>query len=216
MIVTLQTQALESIEQIRAFLEGRQCLDLKIHSCDKAYQFVGQTLRLFRYRQRSRDDKGLRKRYLINVTGLSKAQITRLITQQQATGVVLDRRGPPAQPFARRFTDDDVRTLAEIDALHGTLSNHATRRLGERAWRLFGVLRFERLATIAHDHLYNLRQSPLYLRRHRNIEKTLPRHVDIAHQRRPHLERRPGFLRVDTAHQGDVSQRHTDADKLDE
>jgi hypothetical protein len=205
MIVTLQTQALESIDQIRAFLDGSEDLDLKIQSREEAYQFVGQTLRLFRYRQRCRTEKGLLRRYLIKVTGLSRAQITRLITQQQTTGVVTDRRGAPAQPFARRFTDDDVRTLAEIDALHGTLSGNATRRLCERAWSLFGDQRFERLATISHGHLYNLRQSPLYLRRHRNIEKTRPRHINIAERRRPQPEGRPGFLRVDSVHQGNYT-----------
>ncbi len=202
MIVTLQTQALETLEQIQAFLEGSQDLELKIHSRDEAYQFVAQTLRLFRYRHRSKAEKGLLRRYLIKVTGLSRAQITRLITQQQTTGVVEDRRGPPGKPFARRFTDDDVRALAKIDALHGTLSGNATRRLCERAWRLFGDRRYERLATISHGHLYNLRQSPLYLRRHRDIEKTRPRHINIAERRRPRPEGRPGFLRVDSVYQG--------------
>lgn len=202
MIVTLQTQALETLEQIQAFLDGSEELTLKIQSRDEAYQFVARTLRLFRYRQRSKAEKGLLRRYLMKVTGLSRAQVTRLITQQQSTGVVEDRRGPPGKPFARRFTDDDVRALAEIDALHGTLSGNATRRLCERAWQRFGDARFERLATISHGHLYNLRQSALYLRRHRNIEKTRPRHVAIAERRRPQPEGRPGFLRVDSVHQG--------------
>lgn len=205
MIVTLQTQALETLEQIQAFLDGSQDLDLKIHSRDEAYQFVGQTLRLFHYRQRSRAEKGRLRRYLIKVTGLSRAQVTRLINQQQTTGVVVDRRGPPAQPFARRFTDTDVRTLAEIDALHGSLSGNATRRLCERAWRLFGDPRYERLATISHGHLYNLRQTPLYLRRHRNIEKTQPHRINIGERRRPQPEGRPGFLRVDSVHQGNYT-----------
>lgn len=205
MIVTLQTQALETLEQIQAFLDGSQELKLKIHSRDEAYQFVAQTLRLFRYRQRTKAEKGLIRRYLIKVTGLSRAQVTRLIRQHQTTGVVEDRRGPPAQPFSRRFTDDDVRALADIDALHGTLSGNATRRLCDRAWRLFGDQRYQRLATISHGHLYNLRQSPLYRRRHRDIEKTRPRQINIAERRRPQPEGRPGFLRVDSVHQGNYT-----------
>jgi len=52
-IVTLQTQALETLEQIQAFLDGSEELTLKIQSRDEAYDFVARTLRLFRYRQRA-------------------------------------------------------------------------------------------------------------------------------------------------------------------
>jgi hypothetical protein len=59
--------------------------------------------------------------------------MTRLITQLRATGRIRDRRGPPAKPFARRYTPADVRLLAEIDSLPGTLSGPALPTIGPTA-----------------------------------------------------------------------------------
>lgn len=144
------------------------------------------------------------RRYLVKVTGLSRAQMTRLIAQYAATGRIEDRRGPPAQPFARRYTAEDIRLLAEVDALHGTLSGPATRKLCERACAVFGDVRFERLAGISNGHLYNLRASQTYQRVRGPFDKTRPVHLPIGERRKPHPEGRPGFVRVDTVHQGDL------------
>ncbi len=204
MIVTLQTHALKTVAQIRAFLEGSQPLAIKIPQREAAYTFIAQTLRRFRYTRLSKADKGLLKGYLAKVTGLSRAQLTRLIAQYRATGSVQDRRGTPARPFPRRYTRADIRLLAEVDALHGTLSGPATRKLCERAYRLFGDTRFERLAAISNGHLYNLRQSKTYQQRRGPVHKTQPVKVRIGERRRPQPQGRPGFLRVDSVHQGDL------------
>ncbi len=204
MIVTLQTHGLKTLAQIRAFLEGSQPLAIKTPQREAAYAFIVQTLRRFRYARLSKADKGLLKGYLAKVTGLSRAQLTRLIAQYHATGSVQDRRGTPARPFPRRYTRADIRLLAELDALHGTLSGPATRKLCERAYRLFGDTRFERLAAISNGHLYNLRQSTTYRQRRGPVHKTQPVKVRIGERRRPQPQGRPGFLRVDSVHQGDL------------
>jgi len=204
MIVTLKTQGLQTLEQIRAFLEGAQPLGFEAPQRETAYDFITQQLRHFAYQRLSKVDKGLVRRYLCKVTGLSRAQMTRLITQFCDTGRIRDRRGPPAKPFARRYTPADVRLLAEIDALHGTLSGPATRKLCERAYAVFGDTRYARLAAISNGHLYNLRQSKTYQRVRGCVDKTRPVKVTIGERRKPRPEGRPGFLRVDSVHQGDL------------
>jgi len=206
MIVTLQTQGLQSLEQIRAFLEGSQSLDFESPNRAAAYELITQTLRRFGYPRLGKAEKGLLRAYLGKVTGLSRAQITRLIAQFCAAGRIQDRRGRPARPFPRRYTREDVLLLAEVDALHGTLSGPATRKLCERAYQLFGDRRFERLASISNGHLYNLRGSTTYQRRRGTINKTRPVRVNIGERRRPRPEGRPGFLRVDSVHQGDLDR----------
>ncbi len=62
---------------------------------------------------------------------------------------------------------------------------------------------FERLAGISVSHLYNLRQSAPYGKHAAVFEPTRPNPVSIAERRRPDPQGRPGFLRVDTVHQGD-------------
>ena len=58
----------------------------------------------------------------------------------------------------RTYTSADVRLLAATDTLHGTLSGLATKKLMERAYRVFADARYERLAVISVAHLYNLRK----------------------------------------------------------
>ena len=204
MIVKLHTQGLQTFDDVQAFLDGSQTLDLEVTDREQAYAFIDQTLRRFRYRSCSRGHKGLLRRYLIKVTGLSRAQVTRLIERHGRSGRLSDRRGAPARPFRRRYTDADIRRLAEIDQLHGTPAGPAARKLCERQFRLFDDARYERLATISNGHLYNLRQSATYRRRRIGHVGTRPTSVPIGERRPPRPDGQPGYLRVDTVHQGDL------------
>jgi hypothetical protein len=204
MIVTLRTHGLQTLEQVRAFLKGSSPLDFVAPQRDAAYGFVEDQLRRFGYPRLGKADKGLVRQYLCKVTRLSRAQMTRLIAQYTRSGRVADRRGAPARPFARRYTLEDVRLLAEVDVLHGTLSGPAMRKLCERAWSVFGDARFQRLARISNGHLYNLRASQTYQCRRGPFDKTRPVRVAIGERRKPCPEGRPGFVRVDSVHQGDL------------
>jgi len=203
MIVMLKTQGLQTLEQVRAFLEGSQPLGFEVPAREAAYEWITGELRRLHYPRLGKADKGLVRRYLAKVTGLSQAQITRLIKQFRSTGRLRDRRGPPAAPFARRYTPADIRRLAELDALHSTLSGPATRKLCERAYAVFGDAHYERLAGISNGHLYNLRHSQGYQRVRGTVDKTHSVKVAIGERRKPRPEGHPGFLRVDSVHQGD-------------
>lgn len=204
MIVTLHTQGLQTIDEIRAFVDGSQAVGFQTTDRDEAHRFIGQTLRQFGYTRRGRADKGALRAYLMTVTGLSRAQVTRRIQQYRESGRVRDRRDAPAKPFTRRYTVADARALADLDALHGQLSGPATRRLCQRAWHVFGDRRYDRLAGISNGHLYNLRHRTGYQRRRGTLDKTRPTRVPIAERRRPEPGGQPGYLRVDSVHQGDL------------
>jgi len=200
----LKTQGLQDLDQVRAFLDGIQALGFEAPTREAAYDWIAGELRRFGYSRLSKADKGLVRRYLEKVTGRSRAQVTRLITQFRNTGRIRDRRGPPAKPFARHYTPADVRLLAEVDALHGTLSGPATRKLCERAYTVFGDARYARLAGLSNGHLYNLRQAKTYQRLRGPVDKTRPVQIAIGERRKPRPDGRPGFLRVDSVHQGDL------------
>jgi transposase InsO family protein len=204
MIVKLHSQRLQTLEEIRNFLIGTGPLDFEVPSRDEAYHWIEDSLRQLRYKRLGKADKGLVRDYLIKVSGFSRAQITRLIQQFRDTGKIRDHRSKPTNAFSRHYQDADVRLLAEVDKLHGTLSGPATRKLCERAYLVFGDKRFERLASISNGHLYNLRHSTGYRRRRCHIDKTRPSPVKIGERRKPFPEGRPGFLRVDSVHQGDL------------
>ncbi len=201
----LDTHRLQTLDQVREFLAGSAGLALQPQRRADAYALVATTAQRFDYALCGKTDKGLLRRFLSRATGLSRAQVTRLLRQHRTTGAVTDRRGAPRRPFARRYTRADIGLLAETDALHGTLSGPATRALCARAWRLFGDGRFERLARISNGHLYNLRRSTTYARRRGAIpQPTRPAQVTIGERRRPQPFGRPGWVRVDTVHQGDL------------
>jgi hypothetical protein len=201
MIVTLQTQKLQTMEQVRAFMAGATPLSFTLTDRSAAHGWMGSILKQFDYPHLARADKGLLRQYLAKVTGLSRAQVTRGITQFLADGRIQNRRGAPRAPFARRYTAEDIRLLAGMDALHGTLSGSTTRKLCERAFRVYGDHRFERLAEISNRHLYNLRACRTYQAVRGAFDKTRPAKVAIGERRRPAPDGRPGYLRVDSVHQ---------------
>ena len=203
MIVTLHTQGLQTLAPIRALVEGNEPVSFTLTDRHAAYGWMADTLRHFSYVRGNRADRGTLRQYLTKVTGFSRAQVTRCITQFVACGNIQDRRHAPAVPFKRHYTAEDIRLLAQVDALHGTLSGSITRKLCERAFKVHGEARFERLAGISNGHLYNLRQSTPYLRQRRAVEKTRPTRSWIGERRKPHPMGQPGFLRIDTVHQGD-------------
>ena len=164
--MTMATERLASLEQVRAFVEGSEGLDFAVADRSSRNDFVRRMLVKFDYAALGKADKGLMKRFLGKATGLSRAQLTRLIGQRAKTGRIVDRRGgAPAKPFARRYTARDVVLLAQVDETLGQVCGQATRVVMRREFEVFGDARFERLAGVSTSHLYNLRKSRMKLPR---------------------------------------------------
>jgi hypothetical protein len=105
--------------------------------------------------------------------------------------------------FANRYTRADIELLAEVDEAHETLSGPATQKILYREFHDFGHKEYERLWSISPAHIYNLRRSRTYRQRRVRYDKTLAVQVAIGERRPPKPDGRPGYLRVDTVHQGD-------------
>ena len=204
----MATERLSSLEQARAFVEGSECLDFVGSDRGSRNDFVRRMLVKFDYGTLGRADKGLAKRFLAKATGLSRAQLTRLVRQHAETGRIEGRRGgAPAKPFARRYAAVDAVLLAEVDETLGQVCGQATRAVMRREFEVFGDARFERLAGISTSHLYNLRKSRTYERQRVSRTRTKPTAAAIGERRKPRPEGRPGFVRVDSVHQGDLDGR---------
>ena len=183
MILKLHTQRQQTVEEIRSFLTGATIFDFEPQSREETYKWVRDSLRQLRYSSLPRAYRGTVREYLQKVTGLSRAQVARLIRQYQETGGIRDRRGRLANAFPRRYTEEDAIALAKMNALHGDPCGPAARKLCERAWELAGDADYERLATISNGHLYNLRKTRRYQSRRRRFEKTRPNRVGIGSAR---------------------------------
>jgi transposase InsO family protein len=192
-----------SLEEIRAFLRASDELGFEAQNREEVYGWVNQILRQQRYQDLDRTGRGVVRLYVAKMTGLSRAQVTRLITrylQGEEVKPKLYRR----RRFPSLYTAADAELLAQVDEAHETLSGPATQKVLQREWYEFGDARYQRLARISVAHLYRLRQSRAYRQKRVHYEKTRPVQVAIGERRRPDPQGRPGFVRVDTVHQGDL------------
>ena len=165
------------------------------------YKLIERVLKAQQYRRLSKGQRGVVRRFLAKITALSRAQLTRLIRRWTDTRRI--EREPPRRPtFHRRYTDADIVCLAEVDAVHEDLSGPAVRHLCQRAWEVFGNEQFHRLSGISASHIYNLRRSAAYRKVRVRVAHTKGSKVSIGERRQPNPKGRPGYLRVDTVHQG--------------
>ena len=191
-----------SLEAIGRFVEASEEIRFKSKDRKQVYGWVEGVLVEQQYARQGKAVRGLLRRYVEKMTGLSRAQVTRLIARYTTSGRVqptMYRR----RRFPERFTREDIELLASVDEAHETLSGPATRRILEREVELYGKQEYARLATISVAHLYNLRRSQRYRERRLHYIKTRPTTVSIGERRKPQPQGQPGYLRLDTVHQGD-------------
>jgi transposase InsO family protein len=198
----VQTTERLSLEQIQAFLDGSEEVGFKGQKREEVYGWVNQTLRQQGYEGRKRSERGVVRRYVEKMTGLSRAQTTRLITMY-LRGEEVKPRPYRRRRFSRRYTREDIGLLAGIDEAHQTLSGPATKTLLQRACYNFNDSRYRRLARISVAHLYRLRGSRAYRERRIQYQATRPTPVSIGERRKPEPQGCPGYIRIDTVHQGD-------------
>ncbi len=191
-----------SLEQIRDLLEAGLDFRFDGKRREEMYDWVKETLVGQQYHVQGKAEKGLLKSYLGKMTGLSRAQVTRLIGQYLDTGSIAERRNS-RRCFPSVYTRADMGLLAEVDEAHETLSGPATQKILYREYHEYGNSEYERLRGISVAHIYNLRKSATYRKRRIVYQATKPVSVSIGERRKPDPQGRPGYLRVDTVHQGD-------------
>jgi hypothetical protein len=202
LIISMDDSEATSLEQIRAFVAGSGEVRFAGQRRDEVYAWTEQTLVRHQYAGLSRREKGLLRLYVARMTGLSRAQVTRLIAGYAGTGRV---KAAPYQrrKFPARYTAADLELLAYVDKAHGNLSGPATKRILEREYSEYGQSAYERLAGISVAQIYRSRNSEAYRKRNTSYQPTRPTPIPIGERRKPRPQGRPGYLRIDTVHQGD-------------
>jgi transposase InsO family protein len=202
MQIRMQNSERLTPQQISDFLKASEEIVFSGQSRAEVYQWVERVLVAQQFGRQNKTDRGAIRAYVEKVTGLSTPQVTRLIRKYKRSGHV--RLRPfKRRRFPRQYTERDVTLLAQVDRAHERLSGPATLCILKREHEKFGKAEFQRLAAISVSHLYNLRRSASYRKRAAVFEPTRPTPISIAERRRPDPQGQPGFLRVDTVHQGD-------------
>src|ERR1019366_3036226 len=93
--MTIHMKNLErlSLAEMQEFVQGSRKLTLSLEGQAAIYGFIEALLKAQQYRRLSRGQRGVVRRFLTKVSGLSRAQITRLIAAWMRTRQV--RRRPP-------------------------------------------------------------------------------------------------------------------------
>jgi hypothetical protein len=201
MIISMKNLERLSIAEMEEFLRGSRKLELAAECQEAIYRFLEGLLASQQYRKLKKRERGIVRRFGAKITGLSRAQVTRLIARWRQDRR-LEKRLAQRPRFARRYTAEDVALLAETDTAHEDLSGPAMRHILHREFVTYGNGAYERLATISVSHLYNLRHSERYRRCRVRVQHTRARQVSIGERRKPDPHGKPGYLRVDTVHQG--------------
>jgi hypothetical protein len=201
----MEDSHIDSVQQIKELLKVEQKLKFKIVSKKERNSWLENSLSKFGYFSLSKKDKGAVKQYLLMMTGLSRAQLTKLIGRKKRFGKIFIAQEKRCK-FATVYAPEDIALLIKTDNAHERLSGKATKRIFQREYEIFGRKEYKKLSQISVSHLYNLRKKRQYQSGTLFWQKTKPTPVNIGERRRPDPQGRPGFIRVDTVHQGDLDK----------
>ncbi|MBI5734162.1 MAG: integrase, partial [Candidatus Kerfeldbacteria bacterium] len=105
--------------------------------------------------------------------------------------------------FEKIYTKADIELIAKVDNATERLAAPATIKIFNDEFNIFKKTDFERLKNISPAHFYRLRQTPRYRERAKTFSKTKPTATAIGERIKPEPNGKPGYLNVDTVHQGD-------------
>jgi hypothetical protein len=125
------------LEQIQAFLEAADGVEFEATKREEVYSWISRTLCEQEYWKQSKQTKGLLRRYVQKMTGLSRAPVTRLMAAYLEQGTV-KRRAYRRHRFPTRYTSADVALWAQGDEAHETLNGPATRKMLQREFEAYG------------------------------------------------------------------------------
>lgn len=197
--------AKRSIDEIQGFLKSAGNLGFASTAREERDEWVQAVLMHHIYKKCSRPDKSVLKKYLMKMTGLSRAQAARLIAEYLRRGTLKKDRLVKSKRncFGKIYTAEDTALLAKTDNAHERLAGPATIGIFKREFQKFNNSAYANLKNISVSHLYRLRASDRYREKVKIFTKTNPTKVPIGERRKPAPNGQPGYLCVDTVHQGD-------------
>lgn len=203
MTLDMNDDNLTTTAQLEAFTTASHGLNFVGKKRTQKYAWTAKMLQRFWYFGARRKKKTIIKAFIMKMTGYGDAQMTRLIAVMKKTRCIAARERTNAQSFPRKYGAEDIALLAATDNAHLRLSGKATKEIFRREHDLFGRKEYFRIKDISVSHLYNLRTTRQYVSHAATYTKTNPTSVPIGERRKPSPEGKPGYIRVDSVHQGD-------------
>lgn len=167
------------------------------------YEWVKEVLGRVSFKSLEKKERGIVREYLEKVTGYSTSHLTRLISKYLQGKLFLANY--QRHKFTTRFSPADIALLVKTDNFHLRLNSNATKKILEREYLVFGNLEYEKISKISRSHIYNLRQTRFYTSHSLTFKHTQAVQRNIGERIKPNPQGKPGYIRVDTVHQGDLA-----------
>lgn len=196
---------LKTVEDIKKFLEGNQRINFEESSREDNYTFIRKTLVTTSYAQLCKKEKGVVKKYIQKVTGYEDKQLKRLIKKWKKSGLRYTKRKSVGATICI-YQPKDIALLIKTDILHKTQNGLSTKAIFIRELVTFGKEEYRTIACISVSHIYNLRNNNRQYLSSSAIKysKTNPVNTNIGERKKPQPYGKPGYIRVDSVHQGDL------------
>jgi len=204
MNIIMKNVTFEDIVEVRAFLTGNEKREFEIVSRKDKYAFIQSTLVALSYRTLRKKEKGEVKACLQTITGYGDQQMKRLIKRWKKKGLRLStpKKVGAAKP---KYLPKDIALLIKTDIAHRTPNGNAVSEILKREFFVFGKEEYQTISGISVSHIYNIRKHKRQYLSSGAIKysKTVPTAVPIGERTKPQPNGIPGYLRVDSVHQGD-------------
>ena len=194
-----------SVSQLTELVKFGKSVKFNSSNKQETYEWIGRTLGRFKYFSESKKNRGIIKNYVIVMTGYSEGQTDKLIRRKKKFGQVflMDRT---QHAFPKKYGAADIALLAATTAKVNFPNGKAMKQMMNEMYSVYEDNRFEILKQISVSHFYNLRKTNIFQSRLLNYTKTKPTKVNIGERRKPRPFGKPGYLRVDSVHQGDLDK----------
>lgn len=197
-----------TISQINAFVELDSGFECAIKGKRERYQWIGGVLQKFKYHRLTKKEKSPVRAYLRKVTHISISQLTRLVLKHKRCGKLALNYASPKRPrFKRKYGPAEIARLIATDIAHHHLSGQATKKILVREYKTFNHPEYATVSQISPAHIYAIRKhnrqytsSPA-----KYLHRTAATKVAIGLRAKPRPDGRPGYLRIDTVHSGDLN-----------
>lgn len=192
---------LRELEAVEKFVAGVPEDTFKFLNKEETYKWIEQVLHSFSYRTLRKKERGQVRAYIQKVTGYSNSQTSRLVSKYLRGDLTVVRY--KRNSFGSLYTPKDTSLLAQTDNVHSRLNGNATKEILQREYNVFKRQEYENISKISVSHLYRLRSTRLYQSKSLTYEKTQAVKRSIGERRKPDPKGCPGYIRIDTVHQGD-------------
>ena len=198
-----------SVEQLPALIQAVESLRVdkleRTDSIEEVYEWMNGILTRLRYRFLKKKDKGVVRQYLAVYSGYTPSHVDHLIAEHKSKHKIARKERTQPQ-FERVYTKADVELLAEVAEAYNQQNGRALKEVCHEMYTVHEDVRFERLQHISVSHLYNLKKTDRFKENTLSYTKTKPTATAIGERKKPYPEGKPGFLRVDSVHQGDMDK----------